>query len=118
MSTKTCEKRIREMAVSLPYLSAHPHGVILRIHVQPRASKNELAGIHQGSLKVRLTAPPVEGEANRECIKFIAKLLGVPKSSVELVQGQKSRHKTLLIRGISSEKVQSIIAEHSPREVS
>jgi uncharacterized protein len=100
--------------VSLPYLSANPHGVSLRIHVQPRASKNELAGVHEGSLKVRLTAPPVEGEANKECIKFVAKLLGVPKSSIEIVQGLKSRQKTLLVHDTTLERVRSIIQDYLP----
>jgi uncharacterized protein len=89
-----------------PYLSWTEKGVVLKINVQPKASRNELMGVHEGSLKVRLTAPPVEGEANKECIKFFSKLLGIPKSAVEILHGHKSRSKVLLIRGIEPEAVE------------
>lgn len=91
-------------------LGSSTEGTLIRIHVQPRASKNELTGIHEKCLKLRLTAPPVEGEANKECIKFIAKLLKVPKSAVQIVQGEKSRRKTLLVKNLSPQKVQNLIS--------
>jgi len=84
-------------------------GVIVEVTVQPRASRNELAGEHQGRLKVRLTAPPVEGEANSECVRFLARCLGVPKSSVEIIQGHRSRQKTLLVRGPAPEQVDALL---------
>jgi hypothetical protein len=55
---------------------------------------------------LRLTAPPVEGEANKECVRFLARLLDVPRSSVSILQGLKSRSKTLLIRGVTPLEVQ------------
>jgi uncharacterized protein (TIGR00251 family) len=87
-------------------------GAVVEIYVQPRASRNEIVGIHEGRLKVRLTAPPVEGEANKDCIRFLAKLIGVPRSSVVILQGHKTRAKTLLIRGVTSEQV----VERLPRQ--
>lgn len=84
---------------------ATEEGTIIEVLVQPRASRSELAGAHEGRLKLRITAPPVEGEANRECIHFLARLLHAPKSSVVLLQGQKSRRKTFLIRQMSVEDV-------------
>ena len=78
-------------------------GVLLDIHVQSRASRNELAGLQGGCLKVRLTSPPVEGAANKLCREYFAKLLGVAKSRVTLVSGEKSRHKRLLIEGVMLE---------------
>ncbi len=81
----------------------------LHIHVQPRASKNEIAGIHGDSIKVRLTSPPVEGAANSLLIEFMAKKLGAPKSRVELVSGEKSRHKTLKIGDLTKAEVASIL---------
>lgn len=74
---------------------------IIYIHVQPRASKNEIVGIHGDSLKVRLTSPPVEGAANSLLVEFMAKKLGLPKSRIELISGEKSRHKTLKIDGLT-----------------
>jgi hypothetical protein len=84
-------------------------GTIIEITVQPRASRSELAGVHEGRLKLRITAPPVEGEANRECIHFLAKLLHVPKSSVVLLQGLKSRRKTFLVREMAVDEVLRIL---------
>ena len=89
----------------MPWLREHRDGVTIDLHVQPRASKNEIVGVQGKELKVRLTSPPVEGEANRLCVEFIAKTLKVAKSSVELVAGEKSRHKRLLIRGVEAEEV-------------
>lgn len=74
-------------------------GVTFAVHVQPRASKNEICGIQGNALKVRLTSPPVEGEANRLCTDFLAKLLRVSRSAVTIVAGEKSRHKTVRIAG-------------------
>jgi uncharacterized protein len=86
-------------------------GTTIEIYVQPKASKNELVGMHEGCLKVRLTAPPVEGEANNECIRFLAKLLEVPKSHLEILKGHKSRRKTVLVRGVAPEFLQNILKQ-------
>jgi len=74
-------------------------GVVIHLYVQPRASRNGLAGEIEGELKVRLTSPPVDGAANELCVKYFAKLLGVARSQLLLVAGEKSRHKQLLVRG-------------------
>lgn len=76
----------------------HPEGILLSVYVQPRASRNQIAGIHGNALKIRLTAPPVDGEANKMCIQYLAKCLGLPKSEVEIVSGHTSRSKQVLIR--------------------
>ncbi|MBD1399507.1 DUF167 domain-containing protein [Pelovirga terrestris] len=82
------------------YLSETADGVILSLVVQPRSSKNQLAGCHDGALKVRLTAPPVDGAANKCCCAFLAKLLRVPLRDIEILSGVRSRHKRLLIHGL------------------
>jgi len=87
------------------WLSPTDGGVILSLHVQPRASKNEIIGEVEGALKVRLTSPPVEGAANKLCCEFIAKTCGVPKRDVTIVSGEKSRHKRLLVVGLSAGQV-------------
>ncbi len=69
--------------------------------MQPRASKNELVGLHDGVLKVRLTAPPVEGAANEALTRFIAETLGVPRRQVTVVAGSTGRRKILEIEGAS-----------------
>lgn len=77
----------------------------LEIWVQPRASRDEVAGVRDGTVKVRLTAPPVDGEANSALVRFLAKLLGVPRSTVTLVRGQTARRKTVRIEGLTLEQV-------------
>ena len=74
------------------------HGVVVTVYVQPRSSKNAVVGIHGEALKVKLKAPPVDGAANKMCIEFIAKTVGLPKSAVEIVSGHTSRAKRLICR--------------------
>lgn len=93
----------------MPWLREHRDGATVDLHVQPRASRNEIVGVQGEELKIRLTSPPVEGEANRLCVEFFAKVLKVPKSSVELVAGEKSRHKRLLIRGVAAAAVREAV---------
>lgn len=71
--------------------------LFFRIFVQPKSSKNMVAGIHGEALKVKITAPPVDGAANTMCVKFFSKLFGVPKSSLEIVSGQTGRNKRVRV---------------------
>jgi len=89
----------------VPYLRETADGVVISVYVQPRASRNELCGEIAGELKLRLTSPPVEGAANELCRKYLAKLLGVARSQLELVAGEKSRHKQLLLKSGVVEEV-------------
>ena len=88
----------------------HQEGTVIRVYVQPKASKNEIAGVQEGALKVRLTAPPIEGKANKECTGFLAKLFKLPKSNIEILQGRKSRHKKFLLRGLTTKKAAEILS--------
>lgn len=74
-------------------------GIILTLHIQPRASKNEVCGIQDNALKIRLTSPPVDGAANKLCREFLAERFDVAKSAVEIVSGETSRHKRVKICG-------------------
>ncbi|MCB2187749.1 MAG: YggU family protein [Deltaproteobacteria bacterium] len=77
-------------------------GLSFPVRVIPRASRNQIAGLEEGALKVRLTAPPVEGAANQALVKFLAKSLGLSRAQVRLVAGEKSRHKRLWVEGLSA----------------
>ena len=79
------------------YLSEKAGKTVLCVYVQPRAAKSEFSGSFHERLKIRISSPPVEGEANRECIGFLAAKLGVSKSEVRLLKGEKSREKTFII---------------------
>jgi uncharacterized protein (TIGR00251 family) len=78
--------------------SDHPDGLLIDVRVQPKSSQNAVVGIHGEALKIKLNAPPVEGKANKALIQLMAKLLGCPKSAVEIVSGQAGRSKRLLVR--------------------
>jgi uncharacterized protein (TIGR00251 family) len=73
--------------------------VRIPVHVQPRASKTTLAGVHDGCWKIRLAAPPVDGAANAALVEFVAARLGVAKSRVRIVSGHSSRRKVVEIDG-------------------
>lgn len=74
-------------------LDERPGAVRFAVRVQPRASSNEIAGMHGGALRVRLQAPPVEGAANEALIRFLASTLDVPRRCVRIVSGVSSRNK-------------------------
>lgn len=94
----------------MPYLRALPDGtLLLKLLVQPRASKNELAGLHNDALKLRLTTPPVEGRANQAVIAFLAKRLHLPKSALTIKSGQQSREKQVVISGCAEEKARELL---------
>jgi len=90
-------------------ITESPEGVLFTVHVQPRASRNEVCGVQGDELKLRLTAPPVEDAANRLCIEYISKLLGIAKSRVSITSGARSRHKTIKVTGIASEEILSLL---------
>ena len=76
----------------------HPEGLVFKVLVQPRSSKNSIAGIHAEALKIKLTAPPVDNAANQMCLKFLAKSLRVSRSALQIIAGHNSRHKQILLR--------------------
>lgn len=80
-------------------------GVEIRVFVLPRSSQSKIVGIHDGALKIKITRPPVDGAANAECCRVIAKHLGIPKSQVQLIRGAASRSKILLVNGISESEM-------------
>jgi len=76
----------------------HPKGISFKVYIQPKASKNEISGMHGDALKIRLTAPPVDGAANKMCLKYLAKRLSMPMSRLEIISGHSSRTKHVLIK--------------------
>lgn len=72
--------------------------LLLSVRVQPKASRDEIIGPHENALKIRITAPPVDGKANTHLIRFLAKTFGVPKSRVEILSGESGRLKRLRIQ--------------------
>jgi uncharacterized protein (TIGR00251 family) len=75
-----------------------PEGLVFRVRVQPRSSKNRITGLYGDSLKLNLTAPPVDNAANKACGVFLAGLLSVAKSSVSIVSGHTGRNKQVMVQ--------------------
>lgn len=87
----------------------HAGAVTFDVLVQPRASRAKLGPVHDGRLKVAVTSPPVDGEANAAVIELVAKTLGVAKSAVEVVAGQTSRRKTIRVAGVSRAAIEALV---------
>lgn len=83
----------------------------LAVKVLPKTAKNEIAGWENDELKIRLRAVPEKGEANKVLIAFLAEVLDLPKSNIELLRGETSRHKLLLIRGLDSAALKKKLPE-------
>ena len=91
-----------------------PDGATFQVKVQPRAKKNAIVGEVGEALKLALTSPPVEGRANEACIEFLARLLGVSRSSIAIAAGATSRHKVIRVSGLNAEAVGERLLAHEP----
>ncbi len=83
--------------------------VSFAVRVQPRASKDEVVGVMDGALKIRLQAPAVENRANEALVELLAHLLKTPKSAVRILGGERSRMKRIEVRGVTKEQVQGLL---------
>jgi uncharacterized protein (TIGR00251 family) len=79
--------------------------VTFAVRVVPRSSRNQIVGVEGGALKIKLTAPPVEGAANAALIEFVAEWLGVRRSAVSIVSGDRARNKLVRVNGLTQEQV-------------
>ncbi|MDO9856293.1 DUF167 family protein YggU [Glaesserella parasuis] len=75
----------------------NPQGILLRIFLQPKASRDQIVGLHDNELKIAITAPPIDGQANAHLLKYLSKLFKVPKSSIVLEKGELQRHKQIFV---------------------
>jgi uncharacterized protein (TIGR00251 family) len=91
-------------------LASKDGGVTFAVRVQPRASKSGVAGELNGVLKIRLAAPPVEGQANEELTRLLAKLFDAPRRRIAILSGQTSKNKVVSISGISIDEASRVLA--------
>jgi hypothetical protein len=87
--------------------------VTFLVRVQPRASKDEIAGEMEGALKVRLRAPAVEDRANEALVEFLAELLKTPRSAVRILGGERSRTKRMEIHGVTRQQILALLAQEA-----
>lgn len=91
--------------------------LVFNVRVLPKSSKSEIVGELDGALKVKLKSPPVDGAANEELIKLLAKQFAVTKSAVEIIGGQTSKTKQILIRNITGEKFNAVLQGKIQRDI-
>lgn len=89
----------------MPWLTETPQGAVLNLRIVPRAAKNAVQGEHGDTLKIRLCAPPVDGAANTALVGFLAETFHLPRARVQLLSGAASRHKRVLLAGLSAAEV-------------
>ena len=83
--------------------------VVLHVWIQPKASKDEVVGIQGDALKVRIAAPPVDGEANEALERFLAKRLGLTRADVKIVRGHTGRRKSIRIAGVTASRLKQVL---------
>ena len=95
----------------MTYLREQADGssVSLSVHVQPKASRTRIAGLHGDALKLCITSPPVDGKANAAVIQFLAKLFKIPKTAVTLASGEASRDKRIILAGVSAAQAETVL---------
>jgi hypothetical protein len=91
-------------------IAASPGGVTFYVQVQPRASRDAIAGEHVDALKIRLTAPPLDERANDALVQLLAKRLNVPRAAVRIVAGEKNRRKRVVVTGVERDQVLALAA--------
>jgi uncharacterized protein (TIGR00251 family) len=85
---------------------------LIKVYLQPKSSRNEMVGLYRDGIKVKVTAPPIEGKANESLIRFLAKEFGVSPSSIEIIKGHHAREKILKISGnIDQELLKKILGK-------
>jgi hypothetical protein len=89
----------------MPKIALHPDGLVLPIRVQPGAKKNSIHGVHDGALKVSVQAAPEDGKANDAIMELLKKSLGIKRNQIEMLSGQTSRNKKILIRELKLEEL-------------
>ena len=93
----------------MPAVREDEAGVSVDLLVQPRASRERVGPVHGDRVKIAVTAPPVDGEANAAVIALLAKSLGVPRGAIEVVAGASSRRKTVRIRGVRGDAITRLV---------
>ncbi|WP_370737050.1 DUF167 family protein YggU [Vibrio gazogenes] len=95
----------------MPAICQEELDIILRLYIQPKASRDNIVGLHGDELKIAITAPPVDGKANAHLIKFLSKQFKVAKSSIEIEKGELGRHKQVRIHSPSQipQMIQSLL---------
>jgi uncharacterized protein (TIGR00251 family) len=113
--TRTCVCNLGAVTIeSSVFLRASKDGLILEVVVAPNAKRSKFVGFHGGYPKIALAAPPIEGRANEELVTFLKELLGLPGRDIEIVRGDTSRRKAVVLRGIAAPRVLQVLESFQP----
>lgn len=88
-------------------IKEHAEGVSISLHILPNAPRTEIIGLHGNHLKIKIKAPPVDGKANEEIIKFFSRYFEISRNRCEILRGEKSKSKVILLRGLTLTAVQN-----------
>jgi uncharacterized protein (TIGR00251 family) len=102
-----------EAAIGVLEISRTSDGVVFAVRVQPRASRDEISGVIEGAMKVRLQAPALEDRANESLCGYLAQLLKTPKSAVRILSGDRSRIKRIAVRGVTETEVLDLLTQRA-----
>ena len=91
------------------WINSCKNGIRLSAIIQPRSSNNKVTGIYNNALKIHLTSPPVDGAANKACIRFFSKMLEISPSEISIVRGFNSRNKTIEVIGLTEKQFREIL---------
>jgi len=86
------------------YFKITGNDIVIKVKIVPGSSKNKIVGVHNDAIKITITAPPIEGKANKKCIAYLAKYFDVAKSKIEIISGQTSKNKLIKIYDISQKE--------------
>ena len=99
--------------MSRGYITSTEDGILLNLRVSPGANRSSIEGPYgESALKLKVAAPPVNGKANAEAERFLAKLLGISRSNVAVVRGASSRDKAVLVHGVGEDEAQKLLSAH------
>ena len=93
----------------MSFFKKKDNSVILSVYVVPKSSKTKVSGLYGESLKIKLKAPPVDNAANEKLIAFLSNVLKVPKRNIEIISGQTTKRKTVLVKNINIELIEQIV---------
>ncbi len=98
----------------IPYTESRD-GIVFKVQVVPRASRSEIVGEHNGALRIRVAAAPVDGAANEELVRLLARALHVPRSAVEITAGHSRKLKTVRVAGLELSAIRNLFVPHGPK---
>lgn len=95
------------------FIQQKDNGCILILYIQPNSSKNEIVGLFNGALKIKIKAPPIDGKANAEIINYLSEVLSIPKKNISLEKGETGRNKRVRIKMLAAEDLRNILTPYT-----